>query len=824
VISSAMKMTAVLSGLAVGVAMAALAIGAVVVGSFGLGALAIVAGIAMLGTVAAGIAVFARDFVDKFKGMSTADLINAQLAADVALKVVKAASIATVAAMQAGLASALSWLPGMPDPEDGLETLTNVFKVFNKYLPSIIKNLLQAVKGHNAEEVKHATELMFNIMKAMQPMIDLQKGALMFAGLSTLTSGDNEKLSETFESISEFVSGPMKHVETMLTSIQDMSKGMSKSQTAATGAMAQMLGSMGSFLGAILGPVTKLMDVATSGVSRITEDGTFTDTYQVMQEFDIVKFHLAMTSLGEVIPGLVESIVTSMGKMIKETPDNLPTAAEAKDFASRLKPAAETLGILAKAISAFMKLGTGPALKELQGAKDVANVQKAVGKLVQSMNIIFFGAKTGTVTTSGELYDIKLEKVDPTEGIFSVIKTMLSKTKSLPKMSEADAKALANTAGSAASVLGLIGKALKIMVGGTGGIPEDVRKDSAAKTKYLQDIAGFIQESLPKIATSMGTMIDTLIDHIEVAFSGKTVSPGMEKKIKNVVAAFKIFDPIVGLVSSMSRIFKTDLPSLPDEDGKIKTFADKASETIKTIMGSLFGEEGKEGALMAAVEAMFKEGGIIDKVKIDRSSTKKVKNISLAFDAISAIAGVMKSLSNMFKGKDGAIDASASGRMALGIQTIGFVLPIFAAFAAASLTSAVTAFEKVPKVKEINAVAAKLDAFTPVIDKLKSVNADLVKFNEEAQNVAATVFAEGTPVNAVLDAVKTFGAAKGAKVKVQHSIKNARLNMQFTIKLDGKKVGAQIFEAGKIDAGNAGKGKWFVATSDFNGRNIAKKE
>jgi hypothetical protein len=86
------------------------------------------------------------------------------------------------------------------------------------------------------------------------------------------------------------------------------------------------------------------------------------------------------------------------------------------------------------------------------------------------------------------------------------------------------------------------------------------------------------------------------------------------------------------------------------------------------------------------------------------------------------------------------------------------------------------------------------------------------------------VFAEGTPVNAVLDAVKTFGAAKGAKVKVQHSIKNARLNMQFTIKLDGKKVGAQIFEAGKIDAGNAGKGKWFVATSDFNGRNIAKKE
>jgi hypothetical protein len=646
---------------------------------------------------------------------------------------------------------------------------------------------------------------MFNIMKAMQPMIDLQKGALMFAGLSTLTSGDNEKLSETFESISEFVSGPMKHVETMLTSIQDMSKGMSKSQTAATGAMAQMLGSMGSFLGAILGPVTKLMDVATSGVSRITEDGTFTDTYQVMQEFDIVKFHLAMTSLGEVIPGLVESIVTSMGKMIKETPDNLPTAAEAKDFASRLKPAAETLGILAKAISAFMKLGTGPALKELQGAKDVANVQKAVGKLVQSMNIIFFGAKTGTVTTSGELYDIKLEKVDPTEGIFSVIKTMLSKTKSLPKMSEADAKALANTAGSAASVLGLIGKALKIMVGGTGGIPEDVRKDSAAKTKYLQDIAGFIQESLPKIATSMGTMIDTLIDHIEVAFSGKTVSPGMEKKIKNVVAAFKIFDPIVGLVSSMSRIFKTDLPSLPDEDGKIKTFADKASETIKTI-------------------AMFKEGGIIDKVKIDRSSTKKVKNISLAFDAISAIAGVMKSLSNMFKGKDGAIDASASGRMALGIQTIGFVLPIFAAFAAASLTSAVTAFEKVPKVKEINAVAAKLDAFTPVIDKLKSVNADLVKFNEEAQNVAATVFAEGTPVNAVLDAVKTFGAAKGAKVKVQHSIKNARLNMQFTIKLDGKKVGAQIFEAGKIDAGNAGKGKWFVATSDFNGRNIAKKE
>ena len=241
-------------------------------------------------------------------------------------------------------------------------------------------------------------------------------------------------------------------------------------------------------------------------------------------------------------------------------------------------------------------------------------------------------------------------------------------------------------------------------------------------------------------------------------------------------------------------------------------------------MGSLFGEDAKEGALMTAVNEMFKDGGIISKVKIDKSSTKKVKNISLAFDAISTITGVMKSLSNMFKGKDGGIDESAFKRMNKGMEVIEKHMPKFACVAAESLKSVVKAFEGVPSARKINAVAAKLEAFTPMIYTLKSVNADLVKFNEEAQNVAATVFAEGTPVKAVFDAVKTFGTAKGAKIQVKHSIKNARLNMQFTIKLDGKKVGAQIFEAGKSNAaGNAGEGKWFVATSDFNGRNIPKK-
>jgi hypothetical protein len=552
-----------------------------------------------------------------------------------------------------------------------------------------------------------------------------------------------------------------------------------------------------------------------------------------MQEFDIVKFHLAMTSLGEVIPGLVESIVTSMGKMIKETPDNLPTAAEAKDFASRLKPAAETLGILAKAISAFMKLGTGPALKELQSATNKFDLQEAVGKLVQSMDIIFFGGAAKDWKIEDSSGNVKKRgTVAATGGIFSVIKTMLSKTKTLPKMDEAAAKALANTAGSAASVLGLIGKALKIMVGGTGGIPEDVRNDSAAKIGYLQDIAGFIQESLPEIATSMGSMIGTLMGSIEGAFSGKTVSRGMEKKIKNAVAAFKIFDPIVSLVSSFSRMFgaKTKVPDTKSGVG----FAEKATNAIKDIMGALLGldENGMPKDGEGIGEIINQVLDVVDGMDVKRFSKKKLKVLETTFDIFGSLVGTIKSIMKMTPkggaGDGGMLDMGSGGMSAFSdvspmIQKLKEIGPKISE----GMACMTKGFENTPSAREISAVAAKLEAFTPVIDRLKSVNGDLVKFNEEAQNVAATVFAEGTPVNAVLDAVKTFGAAKGAKVKVQHSIKNARnarLNMQFTIKLDGKKVGAQIFEAGKIDAGNAGKGKWFVATSDFNGRNIAKKE
>ncbi len=654
-VKMATELTTVLTALTVGAALAALAIGAIIVKTVGIGAGVIAVGLKTLAVVGLGISAFAAGFVIAFRTFSKSDLEKASIAGDVAIKVTKAAAEGLAAAMSAGLtaalASVLSIVGGGANPiDEGLRAMDGFFALLQKYLPGIIGKLLDTVKDVSKEQVKQALDLLGGLMDAMSPLIDLQMATTQLASTFANKDTDPKQIQAIFKQMTDFMSAPMEQVSTLVEQVEKVAERLGRSETALKGAqaVASILTAASSFLGAMMGPLTKLMEVSVD--EKIHRNVIASnDKYK---QFNARKFKSAMGTLKDNMP----DIIASMGEGIEKVIDKVANISFTDDqkvrleqFSKLIGPLAKTMSTLMNAFGSFMDLGGGVIKGSehvFKGSDMSTAFVDSVNQLVKNVVFIF----TGESLSGGTYGDRK--------GLLKAVEIIISKVSNLqlPEKSKLDKVML--TMEAAEKITKVMTNMIKMMSGSGGKIPKAAQESVEERGKYYTELNDFVGDILTTVTSKMGEFLQKMIEKTDDLIS-KTASAAKIKRTHNRVKVmldmFKAMQPVVDLVSNMMAIFKEDPPKPGDVPKKetattFAQFSDKAKTFIEDMIDAItdpekgiskifdmFAGKGKKAGLLEKMGDLYKKIGyrkVVARIKVFGEMMGMMKQVSGVISAL----------------------------------------------------------------------------------------------------------------------------------------------------------------------------------------------
>ena len=667
-VKMATELTTVLVALTVGVSLGALAIGAIMVKTLGIGLAVIGVGLKTLAIVGAGIAAFSAGFVIAFRTFSKSDLEKASIAGDVAIKVTKAASMGLAAAMKAGMTAALaaifSFMGGGNPIDEGLRAMEEFFKLFKQYIPGIIADLLAAVKNVSPEEVKHAMQLLEGLMKAMDPLINLQQAVVSLAAGLAGGGMDSKQIQDTFKKMTEFMSAPMEEVTKLVGVVEKTAENLGKNEAALKGAqaVASILSAAASFMNAMIGPIVKLMEVSVDEKIKHNMIAA-NDKYK---QFNATKFKSAMGALKDNMPDIIASMGTGIETVVDKIAEISFTEAQKarlEEFSKIIGPLAKTILALMNAFTGFMDMG-GDVIKGTQhvikGSSMAEVFVDSVHQLTKNVVFIF----TGRSLTGGKYGD--------REGLFKAVEIIVGAMADFkfPEKSKLDKVILVMEA--AEKITQVMTKMIKMMSGAGGKIPKDAQTDVAKRGEYYTELNTFVGAILTTMTTKMGEFLGAMIRQTD-ALIDKDASAAKIKRthnrVKIMLDMFKTIQPIVDLISNMMAIFKDDpappKQSIPGKETAIsfKEFSGKAKDFIGDMIDALTHPEKGMSKLFDMFAGKGEQAGLIERLgnlyrKVGyKKVTSRIKVFGEMMGMMKQVSGVISALGPMMmkKVKTGAM-------------------------------------------------------------------------------------------------------------------------------------------------------------------------
>jgi hypothetical protein len=558
--------------LAIITAVGAAAIGLAIASSFGGAALMIIAGMVTLGEVADEMGDWVSNFTNKFAKISKSDVEKALIASEAAIVLVKGAAFALNEALNAGLAVALNeittFFTGSNPMEEGMKGMGSALETMSKYIPKMMKDMVDAVRGVPPEKVKQATEMLEKIMKALEPMIETQKASMRLAAFHSALGADPKEIEDMFLAMEDFVAGPVQALSGLITSLKEMGSNLDPSQIEGVKAMATLLGALAETIAAITSPLVEMIKASETSVSHMVEEGGLisgSDKFQVSKDFDEAKFEAAMRTLAKHIGTIVTGISTAVKDMINNLPDVTPAdAGKLAKFSAALGPAAAALAQFVKAIGSMMGMGDSSglmeSLKEIDMLEAVTTSGHPLAGVIARNMAQKGGADAMRETALGKFIGGILFVLTGGDGKGGIIGMIGTTAKAFANIDLSDI-ATANL-GQKTEIIGAMGKVLgdfagliKRMVGVAGSIPADVKDDAVKKVKYLNDIADFMLKILVYMGVGVKIFVEMMIKKID-----EFIPPGMSTaqitkvalRIKTFMEIFKALDPITKMINSLA--------------------------------------------------------------------------------------------------------------------------------------------------------------------------------------------------------------------------------------------------------------------------------
>lgn len=645
----------ILFGVIGAVTWGSMAIGTAMAATAGIGFGAILIGLGVIATVAAAVALVAAGFVIAFRGFSKSALEKAKLASIVALNVVAAVTMAMGAALSAGFGAMLGAIVGFftgSNPfEKGMKSLEEAARIMLKYIPPIMKGMVGAVKGAKPKEVESAVKLLKSIMEALMPMVEAQKAAIALS--IALPNADPEKLTKMFKAMTEFATGPLKELNVFVDKISEVASGMSQSKLKGVQAIAIVLSSAATFIGAVSGPITMLINAAVEKRTRSgSKEGGFLSN-ATKYKAEIAKLNsndlkVGLDVLADKMPGIIESLSGSVGLILDEILASKPfseaDAAKITEWAKVAGPAMKSIGTIFKAVGEMLSIFGKDVERVGRGAgnsHDSIIAGHQIAKKMAGMNRVLFG-HTQTLTSTYKKTDGTVDPVKQFErqGLIGMIMGWiqgLSKidVTDLDTSSTGAIQTLSKSMSGVTTIVGGINSLLKGSFQAFGKNKDADPQQAAVVARSVAQAQDLLTGGLVKSLNGLsGAVFKIMRENPELGKLKGTEA----NKLKNIGKIIGIFGPIMEMIGSIALMFKPSDKPIPSGT-KAKLIGDRAKRAgdfIKTSMDAL-GE-----GLKTLVEKLLGTGGIFEHTALSTSSKRKA--LIYKANALKAVFGIVTTL------------------------------------------------------------------------------------------------------------------------------------------------------------------------------------
>ena len=815
-----------------GATMAAVLASLLVIGlaAFGLGAITMMPGgiaIIIVGLIALNQLVdevirIADHFITVFGAADAGKLERAKIASEVTLNVVKAIFMATHAALSVGMANLYGSIItlGMGDSPltKGLKAMTEVSELLRDVVPAIVKNMKKAVRG-NPKTLQKAIQTIGDIMKAMQPLVDIVIAMADLAqGLASAPRGylalDGDKISEIMGHVVGSVEPIMTQFKGFIDSLVNViGAGMDQSKLNAIKAIAPLLEAAGTLLSSMIKPINELMKGSRKFSMEIVDDGILSDKL-AKQDMGIDQAALkkGMTTLAESLPGFISGI----GGGIKNLVQSLKEITVGPSDIDNLMRVIRIFGPLAKALVDFTNsLKTLMSLTAKMGA-DITSAYSVV-KIMRTMSILLFGGQASKQVKTGQGFGAEY-KTDyaATSGIFPLLIGFVSKlSQGLGGVQQIDlttiekgGKAINEALTIATRALNLIGKSLALF-----GLKGQLKDISPAKAKtMMRTVSTVIQEirtQLTKTIRSIFSLVENLGGSGQVGQRKMRLVAARAKNLKSVLG---VIDPVLSIITSMMTLDDHLSKRLPTK-GQPKTGPRRLGflqEFLNQNIDALFGEDGAIRKIMSRMVKMLGR----KEFRNVRGIKGRANALKAAFEAVDTVMGVLLTVGSEQQGGAGGKGPAKStlGTLQDGAKNLDTILHDFHLDSVFSYMQK-DAIKKFPDTRMSKIASSRLKALSTVFKDFATM---LGKVPDELKepNTGANIYANIISIENALDKaarIKNVRAEfSGGEVKVRHKHENIKMKVDVYINAD--KLAHSLMGAKVRRAPYAGKR---LSTEDF---------
>jgi hypothetical protein len=427
-------------------------------------------------------------------------------------------------------------------------------------------------------------------------------------------------------------------------------------------AIATLLGSAATFIGAISGPVNNLINAAVTKTKRSGgADGWFRDGKWTadIAKLDSGAVTLGLDALKDKLPGIVESLAGSVSKIvdaIKAAPPLKPDdIVKLEQFSKVIGPALAAMGSTFKNMGEMIKHFDMDlvSFNSLTGSKKkgrkLLNVD-SLNRQLNNLDAMLFGDTTFSWTdwAGGAKGTHKKAK---NKGIIPAMLGMIGKLAAIPLPKGTDNlkgvtgvfKAMGAIFGTVTTLMGSLGRVF-------GKAPSD---KGLLNSILLKAHMAATAESIIMLSDALGTGTETLFTKLKGMLDkipDSMVAKGGDKKIKILQNMFGLFGPIVEMIGSIALMFKPSDKPIPSGT-KAKEIGDRAvraGEFIEVSMDKL------GTGLETLVEKLLGEKGIFNHDALATSSKRqsliyKAKALKDVFGFIISLIGVVGEIASINK-------------------------------------------------------------------------------------------------------------------------------------------------------------------------------